>query len=45
MSEIQGVMAGQRIDERAAWKSVARSRGVSKSEAYRLLQAEKSRKS
>jgi 16S rRNA (cytidine1402-2'-O)-methyltransferase len=44
MSEIQGVMAGQRLDERAALKSVARSRGVSKSEAYRLLQAEKSRK-
>jgi 16S rRNA (cytidine1402-2'-O)-methyltransferase len=45
MSEIQGVMTGQRIDGRAALKSVARSRGVSKSEAYRLLQAEKNRKS
>ncbi len=44
MSEIQSVMAGQRVDERAALKMVARSRGVSKSEAYRLLQAEKSRK-
>jgi hypothetical protein len=42
MSEIQGVMAGQRIDERTAWKSVARSRGISKSEAYRLLRPEKS---
>jgi len=45
ISEIQAVMAGQRVDERAALKMVARSRGVSKSEAYRLLQAEKSRKS
>ncbi len=44
MSEMQSVMAGQRVDERAALKMVARSRGVSKSEAYRLLQAEKSRK-
>jgi len=45
ISEIQAVMAGQRVDERAALKMVARSRGVSKSEAYRMLQAEKSRKS
>jgi hypothetical protein len=45
MSEIQSVMAGQKVDERAALKIVARTRGVSKSEAYRLLQAEKNRKS
>jgi 16S rRNA (cytidine1402-2'-O)-methyltransferase len=45
ISEIQGVMAGNKVDERAALKIVARARGVSKSEVYRLLQAEKSRKS
>lgn len=45
ISEIQGVMAENKVDERAALKIVARSRGVSKSDAYRLLQAEKSRKS
>jgi len=44
ISEIQGIMAAQRVDERAALKMVARARGVSKSEAYRQLQAEKSRK-
>jgi 16S rRNA (cytidine1402-2'-O)-methyltransferase len=44
MTEIQTVMAGRKLDERAALKMVARARGVSKSEAYRLLQAEKSRK-
>jgi 16S rRNA (cytidine1402-2'-O)-methyltransferase len=43
MSEIQAVMAANKIDERAALKSVARARGVSKSEVYRLLQAEKHR--
>ena len=45
ISEIQGVMAGKKVDERAALKIVARARGVSKSEAYRLLQVEKGRKS
>jgi 16S rRNA (cytidine1402-2'-O)-methyltransferase len=45
ISEIQAVMAGSKVDERAALKIVARTRGVSKSEAYRLLQAEKGRKS
>ena len=45
ISEIQAVMAGSKVDERAALKIVARARGVSKSEAYRLLQAEKNRKS
>jgi 16S rRNA (cytidine1402-2'-O)-methyltransferase len=43
-SEIQTVMAERKVDERAALKIVARARGVSKSDAYRLLQAEKSRK-
>jgi hypothetical protein len=37
-------MAGSKVDERAALKIVARARGVSKSEAYRLLQVEKGRK-
>jgi 16S rRNA (cytidine1402-2'-O)-methyltransferase len=45
ISETQAVMAGRKVDERAALKIVARARGVSKSEAYRLLQAEKNRKS
>jgi len=44
VSEIQSVMAERRVDERAALKIVARARGVAKSEAYRQLQAEKSRK-
>jgi 16S rRNA (cytidine1402-2'-O)-methyltransferase len=44
MSEIQSVMAGQRVDEKAALKIVARARGVSKSDAYRQLQVEKNRK-
>ena len=44
ISEIQAVMAERKVDERAALKIVARARGVSKSEAYRLLQAEKTRK-
>jgi 16S rRNA (cytidine1402-2'-O)-methyltransferase len=43
-SEIQGVMAERQVDERAALKTVARARGISKSDAYRLLQSEKSRK-
>jgi hypothetical protein len=37
-------MAGQRIDEKAALKLVARARGISKSDVYRQLQAEKNRK-
>jgi 16S rRNA (cytidine1402-2'-O)-methyltransferase len=44
ISEIQSVMAARKVDERAALKIVARDRGVSKSEVYRLLQAEKSRR-
>ena len=45
ISELEMVMAQRKVDERAALKIVARARGVSKSEAYRLWQAEKSRKS
>jgi len=45
ISEIQSIMADRKVDERAALKIVARARGVSKSDAYRLLQAEKTRKS
>jgi 16S rRNA (cytidine1402-2'-O)-methyltransferase len=44
-SEIQAAMAEHKVDERAAMKIVARARGVSKSDVYRELQAEKSRKS
>ncbi len=42
-SEVQSVMSERKVDERAALKIVARDRGVSKSEAYRMLQAEKNR--
>src|SRR5208282_4286309 len=45
ISEIQAVMAGRKVEERVALKIVARARGVSKSEAYRLFQTEKNRKS
>jgi 16S rRNA (cytidine1402-2'-O)-methyltransferase len=45
ISEVQALMAGQRIDEKAALKLVARARGISKSDVYRQLQAEKGRKS
>jgi len=41
LSEIQSVMTKRQVDERAALKIVARARGVSKSDAYRLLQSEK----
>ncbi len=44
IAEVQAIMAEKKIDERAALKAVARTRGVSKSEVYRLLQAEKNRK-
>jgi 16S rRNA (cytidine1402-2'-O)-methyltransferase len=44
ISEVQAAMAGQRLDEKAALKAVARHRGISKSEAYRQLQVEKNRK-
>jgi 16S rRNA (cytidine1402-2'-O)-methyltransferase len=40
--DLEGVMAARGVDEKAALKAVARSRGISKSEAYRLWQAEKS---
>lgn len=40
--ELARVMREQALDERAALKVVARRRGVSKSEAYRQLQMEKS---
>ncbi len=45
ISEVRALMAGQRIDEKAALKLVARARGISKSDVYRQLQAEKGRKS
>jgi 16S rRNA (cytidine1402-2'-O)-methyltransferase len=40
--EVERVMAAEGLDERAALKSVARQRGLSRSEAYRQLQGEKS---
>jgi 16S rRNA (cytidine1402-2'-O)-methyltransferase len=40
--EVEQVMAERRMDERSALKVVARTRGISRSEAYRQLQSEKS---
>jgi 16S rRNA (cytidine1402-2'-O)-methyltransferase len=40
--EIEQVMEERRLDERAALKVVARSRGISRSDAYRQWQMEKS---
>jgi 16S rRNA (cytidine1402-2'-O)-methyltransferase len=42
--EIARLLAKQGLDERAALKAVARDRGISKSEAYRQWQSEKSLK-
>lgn len=42
--ELEQVMAERGIDERAALKVVARSRGISRSDAYRQWQMEKSSK-
>lgn len=39
---VEQAMAAEGLSERAALKAVARQRGISKSEAYRQLQAEKS---
>lgn len=44
LAEIESVMKERNVDERAALKVVARAHGVSKSDAYRWLQAEKSRR-
>jgi len=41
-SEIARVMEERKLDERSALKAVARARGISRSEAYRQWQAEKS---
>jgi 16S rRNA (cytidine1402-2'-O)-methyltransferase len=41
-AEIAQVMAARKLDERGALKAVARARGISRSEAYRQLQMEKS---
>jgi 16S rRNA (cytidine1402-2'-O)-methyltransferase len=41
-ADIAQVMADRKLDERAALKAVARARGISRSEAYRQLQMEKS---
>lgn len=42
LQELERVMSEQGLDERAALKVVARARGISKSEAYRQWQMEKS---
>jgi len=39
--EIEKLMAERGLDERAALKAAAKARGISRSEAYRLLQAER----
>lgn len=41
-AELERAMAAQGLDERRALKAVARARGISRSEAYRQLQMEKS---
>jgi 16S rRNA (cytidine1402-2'-O)-methyltransferase len=41
---VESAKLGQGLDERSALKSVARARGMSRSDAYRQLQLEKSRK-
>jgi len=42
-TEIQSLMAERGLDERAALKAAAKSRGISRSQAYRLLQSEKTK--
>ena len=44
-SEIQTLMAERGLDERAALKAAAKARGISRSQAYRLLQSEKTTQS
>jgi 16S rRNA (cytidine1402-2'-O)-methyltransferase len=44
-SEIQALMAERGVDERAALKAAAKARGISRSQAYRLLQSEKAKQS
>jgi 16S rRNA (cytidine1402-2'-O)-methyltransferase len=39
--QVQRIMAEEKIDEKAALKKVAKERGISKSEAYRVMQREK----
>ena len=42
-AEIQTLMAARGLDERAALKAAAKARGISRSQAYRLLQGEKTK--
>jgi 16S rRNA (cytidine1402-2'-O)-methyltransferase len=42
--DVSRAMSEQALDERGALKSVAKARGISKSEAYRQLQSEKGRR-
>jgi 16S rRNA (cytidine1402-2'-O)-methyltransferase len=41
--EVEKLMADRGLDERAALKAAAKARGISRSEAYRLLQMEKAK--
>jgi 16S rRNA (cytidine1402-2'-O)-methyltransferase len=43
-AEMRQLMEGQGLNERAALKTVARTRGIPRSEAYRQWQAEKPRR-
>ena len=42
-AEIQTLMAERGLDERAAMKAAAKARGISRSQAYRLFQGEKTK--
>ena len=42
--EVERLKASEGLDERSALKVIARARGISRSEAYRQLQLEKSAK-
>jgi 16S rRNA (cytidine1402-2'-O)-methyltransferase len=38
---VETIMAEEKVDEKAALKKVAKERGISKSEVYRIMQREK----
>jgi 16S rRNA (cytidine1402-2'-O)-methyltransferase len=44
MQQVAQLMEGEGLDEKDALKRVARERGVSKSEVYRELQRQRSKK-
>lgn len=43
LEEVQAIMRSEELDQKSALKRVARARGISKSEAYRLMIAERGR--